>query len=331
MSAVKKCVFNSNNIAEGWYWVLSSRELKKNKIKAVNLAGIELIVYRGSDGDVFAMNAYCPHMGAHLAEGKIEGNQVRCFFHNWRFNQNGKCTDIPCLDKMPAKNISIPTYKVVERHNMIWLWLGKGEPLHNVPEVPELAGHRIVSALGNRFSKNCHPNVVMINAIDEQHFRTVHKLPGYILQMEPKVESQHNIVFHNRGCIPKSNWLGRLLSRFYKGPVTYNLSYWYGHLGITTFGPDFLHLHLMFALRPTSEGNTEGQTIAFTKYRKGIIGGLFTKIILYLSKLGGGYFARGDTRVFQTINFNLKTPLAADRAVIHFIKHFEEQEQYEPT
>ena len=324
--------FNSPlNLTEGWYWLLSSCELKKGKIKAVQLANIELIVYRGENGKVAALHAYCPHMGAHLAEGRVENNQVRCFFHNWQFDKNGKCTDIPCLEKMPSKNISLKAYHVVEQHSMIWVWLGKDEPLHDVPEVPELAGQRTVSELGNRFLKNCHPNVVMINAIDEQHFRTVHKLPGSILCMEPKIINQHNITFNNTGCIPKTNLIGRILSCFYKGAMTYNLSYWYGHIGVTTFGPDFLHLHLMFALRQTPDGKTEGQTIVFTKYRKGMIGWLFNKLILFISKVGGGYFARGDTRVFQTIKFDLKTPLAADRAVIHFKNHLEKQEQYEPS
>jgi len=81
----------------------------------------------------------------------------------------------------------------------------------------------------------------------------------------------------------------------------------------------------MFALRQTAAGETEGQTIVFTKHRPGLSGWLFNRLILALTRLAARYFARGDTRVFQTIRFNFATPIAADRAVAAFIRHYEEQ------
>jgi phenylpropionate dioxygenase-like ring-hydroxylating dioxygenase large terminal subunit len=326
MKDIETKVFNQPfKVTEGWYWLLPSKKLKRGKTHAVNLMGKELVVYRGINNNVVALDAYCPHMGAHLAEGKVEGNTIRCFFHNWQFNADGQCTDIPCLAKLPTKNISTRSWHVTESFNMIWVWIGNGTPTHSLPEVPELKGQQIISALGNRFKKNCHPNVVMVNAIDEQHFHTVHKLPGSILQMEPEMIDTYNIRFSNMGQVPNKTWFSRMIGRFYKGPLTYNLSYWYGHLGFVTLGPDFLNLHLMFALRQTPLGKTEGQTIVFTKHRKGIFGWLSNLFILYLTKLGGYYFAIGDTRVFQTIQFDFKTPIAADRAVIFFMKHLEQQ------
>jgi phenylpropionate dioxygenase-like ring-hydroxylating dioxygenase large terminal subunit len=319
-------IFNQPfSVTEGWYWLLPAKKLKRGKPSAINLMGRELVVYRGDNNKVIALDAYCPHMGAHLAEGKVEGNSIRCFFHNWQFDENGECRDIPCLSQLPQKKIGTRAWHVTEKYDLIWAWIGDGEPLHTVPEVPELAGQKIVSALGNAFQKNCHPNVVMINAIDEQHFHTVHKLPGSVLKMEPEMIDQHNICFANMGKMPQTNWLSRFFGRFYRGPLTYALSYWYGHLGTVTLGPDFLHLYIMFALRQTKEGKTLGQTIVFTKYRKGLFGWLVNKMILNMTKIAGLYFAIGDTRIFQTINFQFKTPIAADRAVIFFIKHLEQQ------
>lgn len=329
MNTIKTAIFNQpHRIVEGWYWLLPSQQLKIGKPRALNLMGKEFVIYRGQNGKVVVLDAYCPHMGAHLAEGKVEGNELRCFFHNWKFSAAGQCVEIPCLEKLPDKIIAVHSWYTAERYSMIWIWLGNTKPLHDIPEVTELAGKKISIALGNHFEKNCHPNVVMINAIDEQHFRTVHKLPGSLLRMEPKVINQHNILFENVGRVPETSLISRLIAKFYRGPLTYNLSYWYGHVGTTSFGPDFLHLHLMFALRPTKDGKTEGQTIVFTKYRKGILGWLFNKFILFITKLGGYYFAKGDTRVFQTICFDFKTPIQADRAVIFFIKHLEQQASF---
>ena len=30
------------------------------------------------NGELVCFDAYCPHMGAHLAEGKVEGEGLRC-------------------------------------------------------------------------------------------------------------------------------------------------------------------------------------------------------------------------------------------------------------
>ncbi len=324
-SASKPHKFNrSGCVIEGWYWALPSAKLKRGRVRAITLMGRDLAIFRGRDGNVVALDAYCPHMGAHLAEGHVEGNALRCFFHNWRFDRTGRCTDIPCLDNRPSEAIRVRSWPVREKYGLIWVWTGS-QARHDVPEVPELAGTAYESALGNCFVKKCHPNVVMINAIDEQHFHTVHHLPGSILRMASEVVNDENIRFRNTGNVPSHTLLGRFVGRFYRTVLTYSLSYWYGSLGTVTFGPDFLNLHLMFALRQGSNGETEGQTILFTRRRRGPFGWLANRVLLALTSLGGRYFAGGDTRVFETIRFHIKTPIAADRSVIAFIKHLEGQ------
>ena len=36
-------------------------------------------------GEYFAINDFCPHMGASLASGFVEGEAVTCPWHAWRF------------------------------------------------------------------------------------------------------------------------------------------------------------------------------------------------------------------------------------------------------
>lgn len=288
--------------------------------------GREIILFRGEQGQLGALDAFCPHMGAHLADGKVDGNTVRCFFHNWQFNQQGQCVDIPCLDSMPAKKISTRSFHVKEQYGLVWLWTGTQAPCFDVPCVPALEDQCLDFSLGNEWQKKCHPNVVMINAIDEHHFQTVHKMPGHILNMEPKIVDDMNIRFENTGRPSSNHWLGRLAKKFYCGPITYNMSYWNGIIGTVTVGPDRLQLHLMFALR-SHEGTTLGKTIAFTKHRKGIVGKIFNMCLLQITKWVGYYFAVGDTKVFQKIQFNFKNPIKKDRSVIAFIKHLENQPQ----
>ena len=318
-------VFNDReSVVRGWYWLCPSRAIRRGKVSAQRLFGRDLAVYRGTDGRVVALDAYCPHMGAHLAEGRVEGNSLRCFFHQWRYTQDGRCDDIPCLAGAPPSTARVHSWPTAERYGLIWVWTG-AQAEHAVPEVPELDGLDCDSLLANGFRKNCHPNVVLINAIDEQHFHSVHHLPGTVLNMQPTVHSAPNIEFQNIGHAPKHTWLWRLIGRFYKGALTYKLSYWYGSSGFVTLGPDFLHCHLLFALRRGDDGETIGQTVAITRRRKGPLGWLVNKLVLCLTAVVAWYFATGDTRVFQTIRFDLRNPIGADRAVLAFIRHFEKQ------
>lgn len=315
---------NPDAVVPGWYWAARSRDVRRGKVVAVRLLGRDLAVYRGTSGEVIALDAYCSHMGAHLAEGRVEGDGLRCFFHRWRYEADGRCSDIPCLNGTPSPRMRVHSWPTAERYGLIWVWTGE-TPQFDVPEVPELKSQPSDAYVSNRFHKRCHPNVVLINAIDEQHFASVHHLPGSVLSIEAIPRSSANIEFHNVGHVPTDRALSRFLARFYQGPLTYQMSYWYGSVGTVTFGPDFLHLHLMFALRRLDDGSTEGQTLALTKHRAGLLGRVFNAMLLRVTAIAARYFAYGDTRVFQTIHFNLQNPIAADRAVLAFVRHLEAQ------
>ena len=310
-------------IPEGWFWLLRSADLKRGQAKAIEFAGRDMAVYRGADGGVRAMDAYCPHMGAHLGDGIVAGNNLKCLFHNWDFDSAGRCVNMPGK-KQSGSAPSIRTYKASEKYGLIWLWTGSLDTTESIPAIPELAGLEVDAAFGNRFIKNCHPNVVMINAIDANHFNTVHNLV-LNLKMDKQVLSPHAVRFHNSTRVPKTTRLARLIGSFYAGPLTYDMTYWYGHTGSVTLGPDFLHFYIIFALRPLTDGRTEGQTILVTKKRRGVFGTLVNRFILALTTIVGNYFAKGDTIIFSKIKFNFKTPTAADQAIIEFIEHYEMQ------
>jgi phenylpropionate dioxygenase-like ring-hydroxylating dioxygenase large terminal subunit len=212
---------------------------------------------------------------------------------------------------------------VTEKYGLLWIWLGD-TPRHPVPYVPEIGTGECAASLGRPFTKNCHPSVVMINAIDAQHFNSVHNIPVE-LYLKPERMNENRIDFNNQTHMPTTFWWTRFFARFYAGPLTYNMSYWYGSTGSVTVGPDFLHFHIIFALRPTADGRTEGQTILVTKKRDGFFGRFMNRILLFLTKVVGNYFAKGDTLIFQTIKFNFQTPIKADQAIISFIQHAEKQ------
>src|SRR4051812_39721837 len=118
-------VFNNpERIIEGWYWAIRSAELKSGHARPLSFLGREMVVYRGRDGRVVAMDAYCPHMGAHLAEGKVEGNAIRCLFHHWKYDSDGRCIEIPCQENTSFVP-QIQTWPVEEKYGIVWIWAGR--------------------------------------------------------------------------------------------------------------------------------------------------------------------------------------------------------------
>jgi phenylpropionate dioxygenase-like ring-hydroxylating dioxygenase large terminal subunit len=316
---------NKEHLPEAWFWLVRSSEIKIGKTLPVEFLGKELVVYRGEDGSVRAFDAHCPHMGAHLCDGKVEGNSIRCPFHFWKFSDQGVCEEIPCQsDTRLVPNLK--QYKVAEKYGLVWLWTGHEDDREEIPVIPELASDKMAWSHGNQFVKNCHPNVVMINAIDAQHFNSVHKLVVDLNMAATKL-SDRTIQFSNVTPMPTKHFFLRWASQFYKKALTYEMTYWYGNTGSVMIGPDFLHFYIIFALRPTLDGLTEGQTILVTKHRPGVFGAVANKFLLFATKIVGNYFAKGDTVIFSRIKFKFQTPIKADRAIIQFVEHYEKQKE----
>ena len=307
---------------EGWYWACKSSEIKIGKTKHLNFLGKELAVYRGADNIVRAIDAYCPHMGAHLAEGKVDGKGIRCFFHHWKFDEEGALVDIPCRKKLGI-TAKIKKYPVEEKYNTIWIYTGE-RPANPVHFIPELENIPLQSSFGNAYTKKCHPNVVMINAIDAHHFASVHELPVDVKFDVVKL-TPNRIQFNNNSYIPQTKWYLKFFSKFYANHLTYSMCYSCGSTGSVTVGPDFLHCHIIFALRPKEDGSTEGITILVTKKRNWFMNLFINPIILFATKLVGNYFAKGDSEVFKTMKFSFKNPIVEDYSIINFIQHLEKQ------
>jgi nitrite reductase (NADH) small subunit len=59
-------------------------EFQEGVGRAFAVNGRMVAVYRRGD-QFFAIDDLCPHMGASLAEGHLEGESVTCPWHAWRF------------------------------------------------------------------------------------------------------------------------------------------------------------------------------------------------------------------------------------------------------
>jgi 3-ketosteroid 9alpha-monooxygenase subunit A len=132
----------------GWFAVGSAAEARR-KPTALYFFGQDLVLYRGESGRVVLLDAYCPHMGTHLASGEnsatsqsdthMEGDDIRCPFHAWRFGPDGVCNHIPYHDGAIPPGARIKSWPVEERYGVIFAWHDpeRQPPDFALPDFPE--------------------------------------------------------------------------------------------------------------------------------------------------------------------------------------------------
>lgn len=168
----------------GWFKVADSREVPVGTVKSVHFWGKDLVVFRGQDGRVGVLDAYCTHLGAHLGiGGRVVGNCLECPFHGWQFDASGKCQRIPYTDASGADAATIPNaahthaYTVDETHNTIMLWFdaeGRQPEWRLIDAWPTIPADwtyegKAVHHIG------CHISEVPENGADVAHLNILHE------------------------------------------------------------------------------------------------------------------------------------------------------------
>lgn len=170
---------NQSPIPISWYQVCWSKELSVGGIKSVTLGGKDLVIFRGKNKQVSALDAYCPHLGAHLGvQGKVCANRIRCAFHGWEFDGDGQCQKTP-QDAKITPNMRTRSWPVVERYGIIFVYF---DPKNTQSDaefigVPELDKGDFASPVGKFHDIHTRHSDVLENGVDMQHFTSVHGVP----------------------------------------------------------------------------------------------------------------------------------------------------------
>ena len=119
------------------YWqpaALADELNGERAIKPVRLLGEDLVIYRDDKGHHGLLGRSCPHRGTDLAYGRLEDGGLRCAFHGWLFDAEGKCLETPAEPDGSnlCRNIRQNAYPVVERNGILFAYMGESAP----PEFP---------------------------------------------------------------------------------------------------------------------------------------------------------------------------------------------------
>jgi phenylpropionate dioxygenase-like ring-hydroxylating dioxygenase large terminal subunit len=117
------------------YWVpavLSESLQAGGKPHRVHLIGRRYVVFRGHSGATGCFDEGCPHRGASLALGRNEDDALRCIYHGWKFDVQGRCVAIPTQvgdEQAACARVKINRHPTPEAAGIVWVWIGGGEPL----------------------------------------------------------------------------------------------------------------------------------------------------------------------------------------------------------
>jgi len=157
----------------GWYTLGLSRELPPGSVLSLKFMGQDIVLFRTRSGVASVMEAYCPHLGAHLGYGgTVEGESIRCPFHGFRFDAQGNCAFIPYGTRLPPK-AKARVLPVREVHGLI---LAYHDSEGHAPEweVPDLDVRHWSPLLAKAWHLRGHPQETSENSVDIGHFSAVH-------------------------------------------------------------------------------------------------------------------------------------------------------------
>src|ERR1700759_413051 len=136
-----------------WYAAAWSHEIR-SELAARTICDKDVVLYRGSDGGVVALEDACWHRLLPLSLGRLKGDEVVCGYHGLVFNSAGRCTYMPA-QKTINPSAAVRSYPVVERHQMVWIW--PGDPaLADPDKMPDLLQTFVRLPAGRRQSDGSH-------------------------------------------------------------------------------------------------------------------------------------------------------------------------------
>jgi phenylpropionate dioxygenase-like ring-hydroxylating dioxygenase large terminal subunit len=134
----------------------------------VQREGHWLVLWRDAAGRPAALLDRCPHRGASLSLGRVEGDTLECAYHGWRFAADGRCAMIPARPGFEPPQRAC-AWRALEAEGLIWV-AGPQAPsqppaLGGVPSRRILCGPYDVATSAPR---------VIENFLDTAHFGFVH-------------------------------------------------------------------------------------------------------------------------------------------------------------
>ena len=185
-----------------WQPVCMSSELT-DLPKFLKILDEELVAYRDKSGKVGVLGAHCCHRGTSLEYGRIEENGIRCCYHGWLYNEEGRCLDQPGEPEESnyKDEVRQPWYPAEEYKGLVFAYMGPLDKKPLLPRYDVLEDENAEYLAYRNYSRGevaeCNWLQLQENAMDPVHTNILHGWnPGLfefseVMAVEPTYDYKH--------------------------------------------------------------------------------------------------------------------------------------------
>jgi hypothetical protein len=140
-----------------WYVLAASDEVRPDRPFGRTIGAQELVAWRGAQGELVVGSGICPHLGAPLAEGRVDCGTLRCRWHGLPLGTHGG----PGWRPLPSYDDGV----------LVWVRLDSlgGEPALERPVLPRRPDAGTSFAAVATMVGTCEPEDVVANRLDPWH------------------------------------------------------------------------------------------------------------------------------------------------------------------
>ncbi len=172
-----------NLLRRYWHAVGVVADLEAEPVQPVRILGEDLTLFRMENGQFGLIGSRCAHRGISMAYGIPQENGLRCAYHGWVYNAEGRVVEMPF--EPACMQLKLTAYPVQELCGLVFAYLGP-QPAPLLPKWDflmrdDLDRDIMVSELP------CNWLQCMDNSLDPIHFEHLHgAYGGYFMKRRGK-------------------------------------------------------------------------------------------------------------------------------------------------
>jgi 5,5'-dehydrodivanillate O-demethylase len=147
----------------------------KDQPQYVRVLGEDLVLFRTSAGEVGLLDAVCSHRGASLVYGCVERAGLRCRYHGWVYDPNGRCIEQPgeVGRANREERVRQRAYPTQELGGLVFAYMGP-QPAPVLPKFDTLVRTDGVRKATVARTVACNYLQIIENSMDPVHLPFVH-------------------------------------------------------------------------------------------------------------------------------------------------------------
>ena len=164
-----------------WQPIAVSEDLKDLPV-AIRILGEDLVIFRDRSGQIGLLELHCSQRGTSLEFGQIEERGIRCCYHAWLYDVDGRLLETP--GEPPESTLKDRlyhgAYPTLEHMGLVFAYMGPPDkrpalPIYDTFDItPKLPGYPLTF----QHVWPCNWLQVRENAMDPSHFYFLHSMPG---------------------------------------------------------------------------------------------------------------------------------------------------------